>query len=44
MAPDSPTDEELLERVARKRDEEAFAVLYERYSRAVYSLVDEDSP
>jgi RNA polymerase sigma-70 factor (ECF subfamily) len=39
MAPDSPTDEELLERVASKRDEAAFAVLYERYSRAVYSLV-----
>jgi RNA polymerase sigma-70 factor, ECF subfamily len=39
MAPDAQTDEELLERVARDRDQAAFAVLYERYSRAVYSLV-----
>jgi RNA polymerase sigma-70 factor, ECF subfamily len=39
VAPESLTDEELLERVARDRDQDAFAVLYERYSRAVYSLV-----
>jgi RNA polymerase sigma-70 factor (ECF subfamily) len=39
MAPDSRTDEELLEAVARNRDEEAFGVLYQRYARAVFSLV-----
>ena len=33
------TDEDLLERVARDRDAEAFEQLYSRYSRAVYSVV-----
>jgi RNA polymerase sigma-70 factor (ECF subfamily) len=33
------SDEQLLERVAERRDPEAFAVLYRRYARAVYSLV-----
>lgn len=33
------SDEQLLERVAERRDGEAFTVLYGRYSRAVYSLV-----
>jgi len=39
MAPDVVTDEELLERVARDRDQAAFGMLYERYARAIYSLV-----
>jgi RNA polymerase sigma-70 factor, ECF subfamily len=39
VVPDSLTDEELLERVARSRDQDAFEVLYERYARAVFSLV-----
>jgi RNA polymerase sigma-70 factor (ECF subfamily) len=39
MAPQALTDEELLERVARDRDQGAFEVLYERYARAVFSLV-----
>src|SRR5919109_596993 len=39
MGADSLTDEDLLERVARDRDEAAFGVLYHRYARAVYSLV-----
>jgi RNA polymerase sigma-70 factor, ECF subfamily len=33
------SDEDLLERVARHRDGEAFDVLYRRYSRAVYAVV-----
>jgi RNA polymerase sigma-70 factor, ECF subfamily len=33
------TDEDLLELVARKRDGDAFEVLYQRYSRAVYGVV-----
>jgi RNA polymerase sigma-70 factor, ECF subfamily len=33
------TDEQLLVRVADHRDESAFAELFQRYSRAVYSLV-----
>jgi hypothetical protein len=33
------SDEDLLEQVATERDSEAFAVLYRRYSRAIYSLV-----
>jgi RNA polymerase sigma-70 factor (ECF subfamily) len=33
------TDEELLDRVATRRDRDAFDELYRRYSRAVYSLV-----
>lgn len=33
------SDEDLLELVAKHRDEEAFEVLYQRYSRAVYSVV-----
>lgn len=33
------SDEQLLERVAERRDADAFAVLYRRYARAVYSLV-----
>ena len=36
---DSLADEELLERVSRGRDEDAFGVLYARYARAVYALV-----
>ena len=33
------TDEQLLGRVADHRDEDAFAELYQRYSRPVYSLI-----
>ena len=33
------SDEDLLELVAQRRDAEAFEVLYQRYARAVYSLV-----
>jgi RNA polymerase sigma-70 factor (ECF subfamily) len=33
------SDEELLERVAQTRDAEAFELLYQRYSRAVYAVV-----
>src|SRR5581483_8187603 len=39
VLPESLTDEDLLERVARERDRDAFEVLYGRYSRAIYSLV-----
>jgi RNA polymerase sigma-70 factor (ECF subfamily) len=39
VIPEPLTDEELLERVARDRDQGAFEVLYERYARAVFSLV-----
>jgi RNA polymerase sigma-70 factor, ECF subfamily len=39
VVPESLTDEELLERVARDRDQAAFDVLYDRYARAVFSLV-----
>jgi RNA polymerase sigma-70 factor (ECF subfamily) len=39
VVPESITDEDLLERVARDRDQSAFEVLYQRYSRAIYSLV-----
>jgi RNA polymerase sigma-70 factor, ECF subfamily len=39
VVPDSLTDEDLLERVARDRDQVAFEELYGRYSRAVFSLV-----
>lgn len=39
VPPDSLSDEDLLERVARERDRDAFEVLYGRYARAVYSLV-----
>jgi len=39
VVPESLTDEDLLERVARERDQDAFEVLYRRYSRAIYSLV-----
>jgi RNA polymerase sigma-70 factor (ECF subfamily) len=39
VLPESLTDEDLLERVARERDRDAFEVLYHRYSRAIYSLV-----
>ena len=39
MDPGGLSDEELLEQVAVSRDAEAFATLYGRYSRAVYSLV-----
>ncbi len=39
VVPESLTDEDLLERVARDRDQAAFEILYERYSRAVFSLV-----
>jgi RNA polymerase sigma-70 factor, ECF subfamily len=39
MAPASLTDEELLERVAQDRDQDAFALLYQRYARAVYAVV-----
>ena len=33
------SDEGLLERIARERDDGAFEMLYQRYSRAVYSVV-----
>ncbi len=33
------SDEDLLEQVATERDSEAFEVLYRRYSRAIYSLI-----
>jgi RNA polymerase sigma-70 factor, ECF subfamily len=39
VLPESLTDEDLLERVARDRDQDAFGVLYQRYARAIYSLV-----
>jgi RNA polymerase sigma-70 factor, ECF subfamily len=39
VLPESLTDEDLLERVAHDRDQDAFEVLYTRYARAVYSLV-----
>jgi RNA polymerase sigma-70 factor, ECF subfamily len=39
VPPDTLSDEDLLERVARERDRDAFEVLYGRYARAVYSLV-----
>jgi RNA polymerase sigma-70 factor (ECF subfamily) len=39
MDPGELSDEQLLEEVADRRDPDAFAVLYGRYSRAVYSLV-----
>jgi RNA polymerase sigma-70 factor, ECF subfamily len=39
VLPETMSDEDLLERVARERDQSAFEVLYQRYSRAVYSLV-----
>src|SRR5919204_1432935 len=39
MDPGELSDEQLLEEVADRRDPDAFAVLYRRYSRAVYSLV-----
>jgi RNA polymerase sigma-70 factor, ECF subfamily len=39
VLPESMSDEDLLERVARERDQSAFEVLYQRYSRAIYSLV-----
>ena len=39
VTPESMTDEDLLELVAKDRDQAAFEVLYQRYSRAIYSLV-----
>jgi RNA polymerase sigma-70 factor, ECF subfamily len=39
VVPETMSDEDLLERVARERDQSAFEVLYQRYARAVYSLV-----
>src|SRR3954466_9561115 len=39
VLPETMSDEDLLERVARERDQSAFEVLYQRYARAVYSLV-----
>ncbi len=33
------SDEDLLERIARERDNGAFEMLYQRYSRAIYSVV-----
>jgi RNA polymerase sigma-70 factor (ECF subfamily) len=33
------SDEDLLERIARERDTDAFETLYQRYSRAIYSVV-----
>ena len=39
MDPGDLSDEDLLEQVAIERDPEAFEVLYKRYSRPVYSLV-----
>jgi RNA polymerase sigma-70 factor (ECF subfamily) len=35
----TPTDEDLLELVAQRRDEAAFDELYRRYARAVYGVV-----
>jgi RNA polymerase sigma-70 factor (ECF subfamily) len=39
VLPETMSDEDLLERVARERDQSAFETLYQRYSRAIYSLV-----
>ena len=39
VTPESMTDEDLLELVAKDRDQAAFEVLYQRYSRPIYSLV-----
>jgi RNA polymerase sigma-70 factor (ECF subfamily) len=39
VLPETTSDEDLLERVARDRDQSAFEILYQRYARAVYSLV-----
>ena len=39
MDPGGLSDEQLLEQVAERRDPDAFATLYRRYARAVYSLV-----
>jgi RNA polymerase sigma-70 factor (ECF subfamily) len=39
MDPGGLSDEQLLEQVAVSRDSEAFTILYSRYSRAIYSLV-----
>jgi RNA polymerase sigma-70 factor, ECF subfamily len=39
VLPESMSDEDLLERVARERDQSAFETLYQRYGRAIYSLV-----
>ena len=33
------SDEDLLERIAHERDSSAFETLYQRYSRAIYSVV-----
>ena len=39
VLPEAMSDEDLLERVARERDQSSFEVLYQRYGRAIYSLV-----
>jgi RNA polymerase sigma-70 factor (ECF subfamily) len=39
VLPETMSDEDLLERVARERDGSAFEILYQRYARAIYSLV-----
>src|SRR5690242_21176686 len=39
VLPEAMSDEDLLERVARERDQSAFEILYSRYARAIYSLV-----
>jgi RNA polymerase sigma-70 factor (ECF subfamily) len=39
VEPSSRSDEDLLELVAERRDEEAFGELYGRYGRAVYAVV-----
>jgi RNA polymerase sigma-70 factor, ECF subfamily len=39
VLPETMSDEDLLERVARERDQSAFEILYQRYARAIYSLV-----
>jgi RNA polymerase sigma-70 factor, ECF subfamily len=39
MDPGGLSDEQLLEQVAADRDAEAFEILYRRYSRAIYALV-----
>jgi RNA polymerase sigma-70 factor, ECF subfamily len=39
VLPETMSDEDLLERVARERDQSAFEMLYQRYARAIYSLV-----
>jgi RNA polymerase sigma-70 factor, ECF subfamily len=39
VLPETMSDEDLLERVARERDQSSFEILYQRYARAIYSMV-----